>query len=293
MNNSVFFSADGLTSTSANHVANLAKEYYQNIEREIVHPQFYDTIVKSLESKEKNYLSHGKNITYLASIKAKLEEISQAKSLIAWLREALKAKDELINKVNKMCLEDYLTLVGKEMPANPTYEEPVTREQLIDELPIKERNRYFQLETLCAVIGKFIHPDGDFSVARKSLKDKIANPAQLAGSTTQSLFYQYVPTVESEDLENTFFNLQNLHRETQAELNSIKYKIEKAVTESEIKVNSENNLKAKKHRDEIMFLNEELSEYKKAQAAELSKLKIVIPNSLSQIYEKVTALGKE
>nr|DAU84907.1 MAG TPA: hypothetical protein [Caudoviricetes sp.] len=31
----VFFGTDGLTSTSANHIANIAKEYIQNYEKEL------------------------------------------------------------------------------------------------------------------------------------------------------------------------------------------------------------------------------------------------------------------
>ena len=32
---SVFFDGEGLTSTSANHIANMAKEWYQMLEREV------------------------------------------------------------------------------------------------------------------------------------------------------------------------------------------------------------------------------------------------------------------
>ena len=61
----------------------------------------------------------------------------------------------------------------------PEKEDRLTFEQVFETLPIKERNRYLELETRCAVIGKFIHPDGEYSEARKHFTDRMLSPKEV------------------------------------------------------------------------------------------------------------------
>lgn len=82
----VFFKKEGeegvaLTSTSANHIANLAKEYIQ-----------------------------GESSEVLDSLQSLLEGVAQTKSLIAWLREGIKAKENLMKGLQTISLEDWLSL---------------------------------------------------------------------------------------------------------------------------------------------------------------------------------------
>ena len=90
----VFFGEQGLTSTSANHIANLAKEYVAGLEESIDGVTLYNTEVSLLidPSGNKHSLVVGNTLEDIEDIKNKAMHIAEAKSLIAWLREAIKAK---------------------------------------------------------------------------------------------------------------------------------------------------------------------------------------------------------
>lgn len=93
----VFFKKEGeegvaLTSTSANHIANLAKEYIQGVETQLNNICFFN-----------------------------VEGVAQAKSLIAWLREGIKAKENLMKGLQTISLEDWCRENGTIRPESPTY----------------------------------------------------------------------------------------------------------------------------------------------------------------------------
>ena len=58
---SPFFGTEGLTSTSANHIANIAKEYYQSLEAELEATNF----VKTVESHQHRKIACLEEIAYL------------------------------------------------------------------------------------------------------------------------------------------------------------------------------------------------------------------------------------
>ena len=93
----IFFSADGqgLTSTSANHVANLAKEMVRVLETTLASMVLYSASVALIGSDTENKLNMGAAADDLTDMPRKLRTIAKAKSLIAWLREAIKAKERL------------------------------------------------------------------------------------------------------------------------------------------------------------------------------------------------------
>lgn len=94
----IFFSpdGDGLTSTSANHIANMAKEMIRNFDSTIANLVFYTTEVSLIGIDSRNMLQQGATDADVLSVAGKLRIIAQAKSLIAWLREAIKARERLI-----------------------------------------------------------------------------------------------------------------------------------------------------------------------------------------------------
>ena len=130
----IFFAENGLTTTSANHIANIAKEKYQVLMKKLTGLDFYDSKVVSLMGSSEALLSEG--ITDLSNIKKDLLDIAKLKSLIAWLREAIKAKEVL----RKEALSSTYNLVK---PILPLEEDPITEEDVIGSWSIKKRNRYY------------------------------------------------------------------------------------------------------------------------------------------------------
>lgn len=286
----IFFGESGLTSTSANFVANMAKEYVSNLTSDLENIDFLCIEAQLIGTDNHHVLQRGADKEELQDIPNKLNIIAKAKSLIAWLREAIKARDNLVKETESVSIGDYCKMTGKDVPICPEKEDELTEEDLIGELSIKDRNRYFTLEAKCAVLGKYIHPSGAFALKRKELSDSIKHEHKIDGTGRDAIIRTYFPSVERQDVEDMFFKLQTEHRETQAEFNSIKFKIEKALTEDIIKKQEEYKVRYIAYKNTVLALEEELKEWKLREVQNISALKIIIPNDLKDIYDVISQL---
>lgn len=290
MKDLIFFADKGLTSTSANHVANLAKEYIQQNESILNNITFYQKEVALIGSSSRNILQVGVNT--VEDIPELLKEVAEAKSLIAWLREAIKAKDRLMQRYEVMADTEYIAANNIKYPNRPVAGNILTEDEYYSNLSIKERNRYYALETEAAVIGKYIHPEGKFATARQELSNYIQKPNSVSGSGRDTVIYSYIPTISIEDVDEMFFKLQTKHREIQAQLNSIKYQCEQAIIASKTEVQEKYALELREYNSAVQNIEAEIEAYKTKKLREIGNYKIVIPDSLVAIYEKVSKLGK-
>lgn len=293
----VFFKKEGeegvaLTSTSANHIANLAKEYIQSVETLLNNICFFNIEVALVGSTGANIIQTGGTSEVLNNLQSLLGGVAQAKSLIAWLREGIKAKENLMKDLQNIGLEDWCKENGLAYPEAPKRSHVLTEVEYYASLPIKERNRYYQLETEAAVLGKYIHPDGHLSDARKELKDKLQHPHEVDGKGRDALIYTYTPTVNVAEVDNVFFELQKKHREVQAQLNAMKYNCEQAINDSTSKANTEYMIASQKYQARLKEILGAFKTWNDEKSQEYSKLKIVIPNSLLGIYNTINSLGK-
>lgn len=276
----IFFAENGLTTTSANHIANIAKEKYQVLMKKLTGLEFYDSKVVSLMGSSEAFLSEG--ITDLSNIKKDLLDIAKLKSLIAWLREAIKAKEAL----RQEALSSTYNLVK---PILPLEEDPITEEDVIGSWSIKKRNRYYYLDSVCATIGTYIHPGQPFAVARANFIEKLSKPRETSGSGRDMVIYTYIPSVSQEEVESTFMDLQETYRNYQSELNSMKYEIEEAIKASKIDCMNKNNIAYAAYSTEQQKYTNELALLREKEAVRISHLKIVIPDALQDIYNQVKA----
>lgn len=289
--NNVFFSENGLTSTSANHVANLAKEYVQNIEKDLSNTSFINTSVSIIDSNNDVTISIGKDATFLELIENKLNKISAAKSLIAWLREALKAKEKLQQELNQLSLYDWIkTEKNETVPVYPERDDYMTEDDYYASLNIKDRNRYYMLETQAAVYGKYIHPSGAFSKAREELSDKLNKPHEVKEDGRDTIIYNYNPSVEQSKVEDLFFKLQKDYRQVQAQLNGMKHECELALSENRISIDNAYKEELEKYNQTINKYNVEYNLWTKMKSQEYASLKIAIPDNLKSIYNEVNSL---
>lgn len=298
VNDMIFFKKEGeegvaLTSTSANHIANLAKEYIQGVETQLNNICFFNAEVALVGSVGgASTIQTGVLPEVLGNLQSMLGEVAQAKSLIAWLREGIKAKENLTKGLQTISLEDWCRENGIVEPEAPNYGHVLTEAEYYASLPIKERNRYYQLEAEAAVFGKYIHPDGYLSDARKELKDILQHPHKVDGKGRDTLIYTYTPIVDVAEVDNVFFELQKKHREIQAQLNAMKYSCEQAINESTNKVNTEYMTASQKYQAGLKDVLGAFKTWKDEKSQEYSKLKIVVPNSLLGIYNTINSLGK-
>lgn len=283
----IFFGESGLTTTSANYVANLAKEAYQFVEEKLNSIQFYTTKVKLISSNENTLLSLGTDD--IEEVPAALKEVASLKSLIAWLREAIKAKEVLIKEAKGLSYGDFDIVT----PEQPEMEETISEDDYIATLNIKQRNRYYYLDTLCAVLGNYIHPNGAYSKARKKLREVMNNPITISGSGRDAIVYTSEQSIDFDVVEDTFMALQQEYRGYQAELNSMKHQMEMAIQEDSRKKSLAYQEKFAAWSYEMEKLNTELKIKRDKAIADAQNLKIIIPDSLKPIYDKVKDLGKK
>ena len=280
-----FFGDKGLTATSANYIANLAKEAYEKLEAKLNTTSFIrETITVIGSTAETNVkLSQAGLITLAPNI---LKEICEYKSLIAWLREAIKEKENLF-KANKNWVSDEYT---EHMKNRPQCEDYLTEQDVIESWTVAEQEDYLSLETVCAVVGKYIHPNGPLSKAKTELSNRINKPVTTECSGRDTIIRRYYPECTEEEVNNLFFSLQKNHREYQARLNGIKHKIDMTIRE-DIQKKDEAYKKALQeynNKANELLVADKLTREEKHK--EIEALKIVIPNDLKAVYDNLTSM---
>lgn len=287
--NRVFFGEKGITSTSANHLANLAKECMESNRRALEGVGFITSTVRLLNGGEAAILTEGRNEQYLSSVPELLKEIAEMNTFCAWMREAIKAKDEELSLIDNANLCDYF----EDLPETPERGIMWNEKDAIATFSIAERMEYYSLEAEAATLGKFIHPDKPFSVARTDMMKRMVQPNKLVGEGVNAMMYHFVPSISSDLVEDYYMQLQQKHRNVEGALNKYKYRIKKLVEEHNLELE-------RKYRDarEVynMTMQTKGTEFRAWQIEEHSKiaaLKIVIPEALTKTYEKLKALTTE
>lgn len=278
---------DGITSTSANHLANLAKEHIKDAEAQLSGLQLYGSTIELINGDSK-ILSKG--VTTLSNLQKLIEDIGTMNSFCAWVREAIKVKDELLAKAKNLTDEEYSTLSGKEYPESLESPITVTESDIISEMTIKERMNYLSLEAFAAVYGKYIHPDGAISEARNDYYYKLNHPTEVSGQGRDLIIYNYKESVRKEEVEDVFNALQGRHREFEKRLNSIKYKIKEEIASRNIKQQQEYRQKLQERALELKAFNSDKQKYIVETCNKISALKIIIPESLKGTFEYLNSL---
>ncbi|MBR5982682.1 MAG: hypothetical protein IK025_03030 [Bacteroidales bacterium] len=285
-----FFGAEGLTNTSANFIANKAKEMYENSNN-----VFFDFVTSevSIIGMDRKVVSH-KGMTFDEFNKS-IEEIANVgklKSLIAWLREAIKARQTMVDAVKNIDAEDYAEELGIELPERTQMQRTITEDDVIAEMSVAERCRYYYLEAQCANLGKLIHPSGDFSNSIKQAKQSLRTGLSTSGEGRDMTITEYTASLDMDMVDKKFMEMQELHRSLQAELNGIKHKIESAMEEHNTKVRIANHKASEEFSLSMKIVTDKVDEVRDKELQRIRGLKIIIPDSLKETYEFVAAVGK-
>lgn len=281
---SKFLGKDGLTQTSANHIANIAKEMYEALEArldsiKLVSSNF--TLAAVGTSFPVSIASTKEELNDLAST---LEQIARLKALISWLREGIKAKTNLCSSKEENEYIKRLIKEGRTELTEPELDNSPSIEAVLASKPEAFQARYYALEAKCATMGKYIHPDGHLSVARKEFYDRMKNPTEVRGRGQEAEIHTYSTAFASEEVDGVFFALQKKYRAVQADFNAMKADVENEFAVLEKDYMKEHLANVEKWRD---LVKQEILAYRERVKA----LKIVIPESLRETYEKVNAVA--
>ena len=288
----IFFAENGLTTTSANYLANIAKESYQTLEKTLENVTFITKEVSLLGASKTDLLQEGVTSEFLEHVQDYLLQIAQYKSLIAWLREAIKAKDRMITTVKNLSNEAIAETLSIKLPESPVTYQRLTEDDVVATWNIKQRNRYYYVETLCSTFGKYIHPEGSFAIAKDNLTKAISEPNTVSGNGRDTVIYHKKPSVILHDVEDTFFKLQNEYRSYQSELNSMKHQIEITIQEDDRDKTMKERAAYQKYSSEMQAVLMQINEARNELIRQAQALKITIPDSLKPIYDTVSKMGK-
>jgi hypothetical protein len=219
----------------------------------------------------------------------------------AWVREAIKEKEAQQGVINRTDIEDWLKSNGIEIPVAPEYpRDPisVSEESVINSWDINKRNKYLRLEAFAATYGKYIHPDGAYSKARKKAHTALNNPITKEGTGRDMVLYYTEPSVAIEDVDGLFLALQSEYRGYEKELNQMKAEIKETVngltrglyTTHQVALD---NWK-EKHREYSALwtdLRAKFTTWRTNELERISNLKITIPDNLKETFFKIKEIA--
>lgn len=281
---------EGRTSTSANHLCNLAKEHYQHLEQMLTSQSLVTKTVSVVGQGSPNILING--ITDLSPMQKALKEIAQCKALIAYFREGIKAKEKLEKQV-----KDYGSEKPQFIESFPEREAYLTEEDIMATWPLEKRVRYYALEAKAATYGQHIHPDQAFAEQRAVFHKALVGKSIIKERENYVLIYESKPTLTLEEVESTFFTLQNIHREAEAELNSLKQEIKDALNADKLQKDNvyavayQQYMSAREEYNNTLQALEIADSVKRTELSKtVSKLKILIPDNLKDMIKKLENL---
>ena len=294
--NDIYFGEEGLTSTSANHVSAMANVMVNDLKQHINGLRLYRKYIRVIGETET--LVEERNDT-LPEVIQTVERISKANALIAWLREAIKERENALNDVNNTDINTYAKRTGYEMIDRPTMpQEPRVNFQdyktMLDAgLTVKEYNRAMELNSTLAVLGEFVHEKGLLTKHKAELQRIAKNPVEVKESGRDTIITRY----EADDaavIDEVYTELQARYRKLQAEKNGIDNKWSNMAAEYQVRRRAEYQTELNAWKSECQKWDAQYAElkdhwmtWKKQECDRIAALKIIIPKDLVNLYTEL------
>ena len=292
--NKIFFGTKGITSTSANHIANIAKEVMEESRALLENITFVNCNVGLISSDVSRLTEKGYDTDELGNIVLSINKVAECNALIAYLREAIKAKEEELAYIEGISTSKFLKIKGIEIvdPRSSHSLDFMTEDDAIALLSQQERIRYLILEATAAAIGNRIHPGKSFAEARRKLELKRKEPIKLVGSGSDALVYTYSPSADVDEVNETFMQLQSAHRTANKHLNSLKFKVKQIMDDHNLKAKREYAAQSEEYDRIIATYAKQTEAFIEEQKKELLELKIVIPSDFQKLFDELNELIK-
>ncbi len=283
--NKSYFSEDGITSTSANHLCNVAKEKYLLLEEKLNNINFVEESIKLIDSDNTTVIKHAMIDIDVPNI---LKEIAIYKGFIAYMRTAIKEKDRLTVEVTNYESPE-LTAFRENQSSFPFPKREIVDISTLEEnLSSDEFVRYLALDAEAATIGKAIHNDGSFVKAYKTATKKVSNPITISDTGRDAMIYCYEVKVPLAEINNVFFDLQRKHREIEAKINGIKSSVEEILIQKHASAINARNLEISKYEAMERRLIEESKNQKFEMLETLRSLKIRVPERYKSLIKELS-----
>ena len=296
--NDIYFTTEeGMTSTSAQHVSAMANVMVQDIKQHIMGLRLYEKSIRVIGDAEVTVETVNNTLPEIAE---SVKRICKANALIAWLREAVKEREQAQKYVSDMSLDDWMKKQGIEKPAVPQPPQmPRINFQdyntILDTgLTVKEYNRFVELNSALAVYGEMIHEKGLLTRQKSELARIMQNPTEVKESGRDTIITTYKVSPHMTDIDDLYTELQSEYRKLQAEKNGIEAKFSNLAMDYQTRKNDEwKAAKAQYDRDlqkvnsELVGIQTQMNDWKKQRLEELAALKIIIPDALKPLYKEL------
>jgi len=230
---------EGLSMSDAQSLSNLCNQKAENINKKFKSYGLYDKYFGDV------IIYKTKKIPY--DVDKLLEEKARLHSFQAYLMDAMKRKDQLIEEE-----KDKEFVFNVEKPENPKYElEPslilVDEEWGFDQLTDEEYNEYLDNEAHAAHIGQFIHKNSILENFRSQVHNipSIEWFEQKKDEKSIITISQHHQVDFYDELHN---KLANVHRNYEKKVNYIKAKVKNLVSE-------ENQKRISQHKIDVEDVN--------------------------------------
>lgn len=321
-----------ITSASANDTSNRANEMVRAITATLDGTSFLTKTMRLAASlaPDEYVLHSAMSMDDFQSIPDLLQQKAALYDLMSWLREAVKAKERIQDGLvqtsfNEWAKEQGITLPdedavrpGGDMPQVPEkYTEP-SRDELLGMLSATERSRYLSLLAYVSVLGKYIgeytengkQNTGAYLAARKEALKRMTAPVEETGTGQDTKIYKYSQSIPPEKVDEMYYMLQQEHREIQKELNGMYSKMEKegtrlltervtayetAMAQYHARMDAwlaERKQRSEQYNMQMEELREQFAAWKREQSGINQNRKIIIPDRLATIYDRVSRMGK-
>ena len=296
--NDIYFGEEGMTSTSAQHVSAMANVMVQDVKQHLMGLRLYEKSIRVIGDVECKVEEVNNT---LPEISDGVKQICKANALIAWLREAVKEREQAQQYIQDMTLDKWMELQGSEKPASPVppmmpkinFQDYKT---ILDTgLSVKEYNRFVELNSALAVYGEMIHDKGLLTRQKNELARILQNPTEVKESGRDTIITTYKVDVNvAVDIDKLYTELQSDYRKLQAEKNGIEAKFSNLAMDYQTRKMEEwKAAKSQYDRDltrvnsELVGIQTQMQEWKKQRLEELAALKIIIPNDLKALYKSL------
>ena len=296
--NDIYFGEEGMTSTSAQHVSAMANVMVQDVKQHLMGLRLWEKSIRVIGDVECKVEEVNNT---LPEISDGVKQICKANALIAWLREAVKEREQAQQYIQDMTLDKWMELQGIEKPASPVppmmpkinFQDYKT---ILDTgLSVKEYNRFVELNSALAVYGEMIHDKGLLTRQKNELARIMQNPTEVKESGRDTIITTYKVDVNvAVDIDKLYTELQSEYRKLQAEKNGIEAKFSNLAMDYQTRKMEEwKAAKSQYDRDltrvnsELVGIQTQMQEWKKQRLEELAALKIIIPNDLKALYKSL------
>jgi len=292
--NKVFFGESGITSTSATYLCNIARELLKDIESSLNSISFITEEVTLFGSENKIRTKEGYNLSELSDLDSKLTKAAQLKAFIAWMSEGIRAKDVESERLKEYTLSDF-TKDFPEYIVQRSENSTLDINYGLGKLSISERVKYLFSEALTSSIGKYIHNNGALRKAYSELLNIAHNKVNITTEAKDSIVVvtNKIPSVDTKEVEKIMLKYQDLRRENEKVLNSLKSKVKDYDHEYQMYLNLEQKVDVESYKEDMEIVRSKYNEYVLNKRSEIENFKIIIPDELRDIYNTLHTLSKE